>query len=320
MGFLDNLKDKAEEFGDKAKEGFEAAKDKASDLVDDVKDRLRQRRRERHGVEAADHPADEVGNPSYGLDDAVAESTAAGDLWPTGRPSRPPTRWSAAAEADDPVLEPVESRRRDRGPAGAGPGGRAGASPPPSRRTRWSRRRTAPPERREIGLTRTVGLRQAGAGDLSHQPHDHRRARRVRPVRLVGPGPRHVRGPGGPQRARARGVHDLQSRRAYPGAVHRGARAEDELKNRIHFDLRPTDGTRDEEVERVLGLGATVVADRRRDDGSGWFTLADPEGNEFCILQGRLGDRRPVRPPGRRSGVGPADPSRTAGRIRGDGF
>ena len=59
-----------------------------------------------------------------------------------------------------------------------------------------------------------------------------------------------------------------------------------ELKNRIHFDLRPTDGTREEEVERVLGLGATVVADRRRPDGSGWFTLADPEGNEFCILKG----------------------------------
>ena len=40
MGFLDNLKDKAEEFGDKAKEGFEAAKDKASDVVEDVKDRF----------------------------------------------------------------------------------------------------------------------------------------------------------------------------------------------------------------------------------------------------------------------------------------
>ena len=58
------------------------------------------------------------------------------------------------------------------------------------------------------------------------------------------------------------------------------------IKNRIHFDLRPTDGTREEEVERLVGLGATVVADRRRPDGSGWFTLADPEGNEFCILKG----------------------------------
>ena len=57
------------------------------------------------------------------------------------------------------------------------------------------------------------------------------------------------------------------------------------VKNRIHFDLRPVDGTREEEVARVTALGATVLADHRRADGSGWFTLADPEGNEFCILR-----------------------------------
>jgi catechol 2,3-dioxygenase-like lactoylglutathione lyase family enzyme len=58
-----------------------------------------------------------------------------------------------------------------------------------------------------------------------------------------------------------------------------------QIKNRVHFDLRPTDVTRDEEVDRLLGLGATEVADRRRPDGSGWVTLADPEGNELCILR-----------------------------------
>jgi hypothetical protein len=58
-----------------------------------------------------------------------------------------------------------------------------------------------------------------------------------------------------------------------------------QLKNRLHFDIRPTDRTRDEEVERVLALGATQFADLRRADGSGWVTLADPEGNEFCILR-----------------------------------
>ncbi|WP_067437830.1 VOC family protein [Nocardioides jensenii] len=59
------------------------------------------------------------------------------------------------------------------------------------------------------------------------------------------------------------------------------------IKNRIHFDLRPTDGTRDQEVARLLGLGATQVADHReiRGDGTGWVTLADPEGNEFCVLR-----------------------------------
>ncbi|MCX5413406.1 VOC family protein [Streptomyces sp. NBC_00059] len=55
------------------------------------------------------------------------------------------------------------------------------------------------------------------------------------------------------------------------------------VKNRIHLDLRPEEHTRDEEVERLLALGATLVADHRRPDGRGWATLADPEGNEFCV-------------------------------------
>jgi predicted enzyme related to lactoylglutathione lyase len=55
------------------------------------------------------------------------------------------------------------------------------------------------------------------------------------------------------------------------------------VKNRVHLDLQPADRSRDEEVERLLGLGATLVGDHRRPDGSGWVTLADPEGNEFCV-------------------------------------
>jgi hypothetical protein len=55
------------------------------------------------------------------------------------------------------------------------------------------------------------------------------------------------------------------------------------VKNRVHLDLVPSDRTRDEEVERLLGIGATLVADFRRSDGAGWVTLADPEGNELCI-------------------------------------
>ncbi|MFI8964610.1 VOC family protein [Streptomyces sp. NPDC053493] len=59
------------------------------------------------------------------------------------------------------------------------------------------------------------------------------------------------------------------------------------VKNRIHLDLQPQDRTRDEEVERVVGLGATLVDDRRRPDGTGWVVLADPEGNEFCVERGK---------------------------------
>ena len=51
-------------------------------------------------------------------------------------------------------------------------------------------------------------------------------------------------------------------------------------KNRLHLDFRPDD--RDAEVDRLVALGAT-----RADVGQGeqsWIVLADPEGNEFCVL------------------------------------
>jgi hypothetical protein len=53
------------------------------------------------------------------------------------------------------------------------------------------------------------------------------------------------------------------------------------VKNRLHLDLRPED--QDAEVKRVMELGAKEV-----DIGQGdvsWVVLADPEGNEFCILR-----------------------------------
>ncbi|MEU4154214.1 VOC family protein [Streptomyces sp. NPDC026659] len=58
------------------------------------------------------------------------------------------------------------------------------------------------------------------------------------------------------------------------------------VKNRVHLDLQPQDRTRNEEVERLLSLGATLQGDHRRPDGSGWVTLLDPEGNEFCVERG----------------------------------
>jgi predicted enzyme related to lactoylglutathione lyase len=57
------------------------------------------------------------------------------------------------------------------------------------------------------------------------------------------------------------------------------------VKNRLHFDLVPASGTRDEELARLRELGATVVDDLRKPEGPGWVVLADPEGNEFCILR-----------------------------------
>jgi predicted enzyme related to lactoylglutathione lyase len=56
------------------------------------------------------------------------------------------------------------------------------------------------------------------------------------------------------------------------------------VKNRVHLDLEP-DGPRDAEVERLLGIGATMYDDLRNPDGTGWAVLRDPEGNEFCVLR-----------------------------------
>jgi predicted enzyme related to lactoylglutathione lyase len=67
-------------------------------------------------------------------------------------------------------------------------------------------------------------------------------------------------------------------------------------KNRVHLDLQPETTTRDETVSAAVAAGASVVADHRRDDGSGWVTMADPEGNEFCVERSarEQGERRPT--------------------------
>lgn len=55
------------------------------------------------------------------------------------------------------------------------------------------------------------------------------------------------------------------------------------VKNRIHIDVRAASGSQEVELERLLALGATHV-----DIGQGdqtWYVLADPEGNEFCLLR-----------------------------------
>ncbi|PRX98782.1 VOC family protein [Allonocardiopsis opalescens] len=57
------------------------------------------------------------------------------------------------------------------------------------------------------------------------------------------------------------------------------------VKNRLHIDLNPTDREQGEEVRRLLDLGARY-ADVGQGDES-WVVLADPEGNEFCVLAGR---------------------------------
>jgi len=58
------------------------------------------------------------------------------------------------------------------------------------------------------------------------------------------------------------------------------------VKNRVHLDVSPVGCDQDEEVARLISLGA-----RRADVGQAdapWAVLADPEGNEFCVLRRRV--------------------------------
>ncbi|MGY1803542.1 VOC family protein [Blastococcus sp. SYSU D00922] len=58
-------------------------------------------------------------------------------------------------------------------------------------------------------------------------------------------------------------------------------------KVRLHIDVSPTDRDQDAELERLLGLGATP-ADVGQSPDMQWHVLADPEGNEFCLLKRQL--------------------------------
>ncbi len=72
---------------------------------------------------------------------------------------------------------------------------------------------------------------------------------------------------------------------ALPGIVFVPVTTPREGKNRLHIDLRPAD--QEAEVERLVDMGARHV-----DVGQGdaaWTVLADPEGNEFCVLRERAG-------------------------------
>jgi catechol 2,3-dioxygenase-like lactoylglutathione lyase family enzyme len=58
-------------------------------------------------------------------------------------------------------------------------------------------------------------------------------------------------------------------------------------KVRLHIDVNPTDREQESELGRLLGLGATR-ADVGQTGEEGWHVLADPEGNQFCLLRRRL--------------------------------
>jgi hypothetical protein len=56
------------------------------------------------------------------------------------------------------------------------------------------------------------------------------------------------------------------------------------VKNRVHLDLTSSAQDRDQEIERLLALGARR-ADIGQTGAESWTVLADPEGNEFCVVR-----------------------------------
>ena len=56
------------------------------------------------------------------------------------------------------------------------------------------------------------------------------------------------------------------------------------VKNRVHLDLTSSAADRDQEIDRLLTLGARRV-DIGQTGAESWTVLADPEGNEFCVVR-----------------------------------
>ncbi|WP_327255715.1 VOC family protein [Streptomyces sp. NBC_01244] len=79
-------------------------------------------------------------------------------------------------------------------------------------------------------------------------------------------------------------AEDIRARHMPPTLVFVRVPEGKAVKNRLHLDVSPIDAGTEDEVTRLLGLGAT-----RADVGQGpdrsWVVMADPEGNEFCVLR-----------------------------------
>ena len=78
---------------------------------------------------------------------------------------------------------------------------------------------------------------------------------------------------------------------AFPGLAFLRVPGGKQVKNRLHLDLNPGDladqADQAAEVERLLALGATRIDIGQGD--AGWIVMADPEGNEFCVLTHQAG-------------------------------
>ncbi|MBA3249113.1 MAG: VOC family protein, partial [Geodermatophilaceae bacterium] len=82
-------------------------------------------------------------------------------------------------------------------------------------------------------------------------------------------------------------AREMPWERTPPGLVFVPVSEGKTVKNRLHIDLAPhTSDDRDAEIDRLLEIGAIRVEVEQAPDVS-WTVLADPEGNEFCVLSSR---------------------------------
>ncbi|MFE1783817.1 VOC family protein [Streptomyces sp. NPDC059506] len=79
-------------------------------------------------------------------------------------------------------------------------------------------------------------------------------------------------------------VEDVRARQMPPTLLFVRVPEGRTAKNRLHLDVSPIDGSTEDEVARLLGLGATRT-DVGQGAGRSWVVMADPEGNEFCVLR-----------------------------------
>ncbi|WP_432086361.1 VOC family protein [Streptomyces sp. bgisy095] len=79
-------------------------------------------------------------------------------------------------------------------------------------------------------------------------------------------------------------VEDVRARQMPPTLVFIRVPEGKAVKNRLHLDVSPIDRSTEDEVIRLLGLGATTV-DVGQGPGRSWVVMADPEGNEFDVLR-----------------------------------
>ncbi|MFI2644406.1 VOC family protein [Streptomyces sp. NPDC018610] len=79
-------------------------------------------------------------------------------------------------------------------------------------------------------------------------------------------------------------VEEVRARQMPPTLVFVRVPEDKKVKNRLHLDVSPIDGSTDEEVARLLGLGAVKV-DVGQGPGRSWVVMADPEGNEFDVMR-----------------------------------